>query len=403
MLPCQARRRRWLFAMAAASPLLAGCLSSSSTAPRDETAMNAYARWSQGPPSGPEYFPIAVWLQSPGNAARYKAAGINLYVGLWQGPTEEQLRELAAAGMQVVCAQNEVGLAHLDDPTIVAWMHGDEPDNAQWNAATSSYDPPILPAAVIADYQAIRSRDPSRPVLLNLGPGVAWDGCVGRGTRTNHPEDYLEYVRGADVVSFDIYPVASDRAETSGKLWLVPFGVSRLREWTAPEQVVWNCIECTRIYSEASKATPEQVRAEVWMSLIHGSQGIIYFVHEWKPRFNEHALLDDPEMLAAVTALNQQIHALAPVLNSPALQQAVTVTSSQPEIPVAVRVTECRGSLWVFAVSMRDGATEATFTLAAPGKRRTAQVIDEGRQLPLAAGSFTDSFAPYQVHLYQID
>ena len=27
------------------------------------------------------------------------------------------------------------------------------------------------------------------------------------------------------------------------------------------------------------------------MSLIHGSMGLIYFVHEWKPKFNEWALL----------------------------------------------------------------------------------------------------------------
>ena len=46
-----------------------------------------------------------------------------------------------------------------------------------------------------------------------------------------------------------------------------------------------------------AKATPHQVKAEVWMSLVHGSRGLIYFVHQFKPRFNEHALLDDPEML----------------------------------------------------------------------------------------------------------
>ena len=44
--------------------------------------------------------------------------------------------------------------------------------------------------------------------MLNLGQGVAWDGCYGRGVRTNHPEDYPEYIRGCDLVSFDIYPVA---------------------------------------------------------------------------------------------------------------------------------------------------------------------------------------------------
>ncbi len=39
----------------------------------------------------PAIFPIAVWLQDPANAAKYKSAGINVYVGLWQGPTEEQI------------------------------------------------------------------------------------------------------------------------------------------------------------------------------------------------------------------------------------------------------------------------------------------------------------------------
>ena len=43
------------------------------------------------PLNDPNFFPLAVWLQSPNNAAKYKAAGINTYVGLWRGPTEEQL------------------------------------------------------------------------------------------------------------------------------------------------------------------------------------------------------------------------------------------------------------------------------------------------------------------------
>ena len=60
-----------------------------------------------------------------------------------------------------------------------------------------------------------------------------------------------------------------------------------------------------RVLREAigGEATPEQVRTEVWMALIHGAKGLVYFVHQFKPRFKEAALLDDPPMLAAVTAL----------------------------------------------------------------------------------------------------
>ena len=41
-----------------------------------------YAQWENGPPQTGDFFPIAVWLQSPGNAKRYRQAGINTYVGL---------------------------------------------------------------------------------------------------------------------------------------------------------------------------------------------------------------------------------------------------------------------------------------------------------------------------------
>ena len=53
-----------------------------------------YAGWKNGPPADAGFFPISVWLQDPGKAQKYKAAGFNTYVGLWMGPTEQQLAEL---------------------------------------------------------------------------------------------------------------------------------------------------------------------------------------------------------------------------------------------------------------------------------------------------------------------
>ena len=52
------------------------------------------------------------------------------------------------------------------------------------------------------------------------------------------------------------------------------------------------------------------------------------FVHEFKPRFSEAGLFAHPELLEEVTRTNKQIHELAPVLNSPAVKDAVTVKSS---------------------------------------------------------------------------
>jgi hypothetical protein len=172
----------------------------------------ATPKWTNGPPADERYFPIAVWLQDPKNAARYKAAGINLYVGLWRGPTTNQLAELQQAGMSVICSQNRVGLENKDHPSIIGWMHGDEPDNAQSLGQGKGYGPPIAPEKIVRDYERIRAADPTRPVLLNLGQGVAWDNYIGRGLRRNHPEDYPEYVmrKGGLADESNPYEMADD-------------------------------------------------------------------------------------------------------------------------------------------------------------------------------------------------
>ena len=175
-----------------------------------------------------DYFPIGVWLQDPGNAAKYKAVGINVYVGLWEGPTEKQLAALEKTGMAVACDQNALALEPRWNKVVVGWLQNDEPD-VQELPGKKGYGPPITPEAVVAKYQKLKAGDKlNRPVMLNLGQAVAWDGYFGRGVRTNKPEDYPRYIAGGDVVSFDIYPANHDKPEVAGKLSFVGKGVSRL-------------------------------------------------------------------------------------------------------------------------------------------------------------------------------
>ncbi len=366
-----------------------------------ESILSAASLWTNGVVASATQFPIAVWLQNPSNAERFKAAGINLYVGLYRGPTEEQLATLARAGMRVICSQNARALTFTNNPTIVGWMHGDEPDNAQSLGQGKGYGPPILPEVIVRNYERIRANDPSRPVLLNLGQGVAYDNYIGRGVRRRHMEDYPEYIKGCDIASFDIYPVVHENAEVAGKLEFVAKGVERLRQWSRDEKVVWNCIECTRISNVERQATPEQVRSEVWMSLIHGSRGIIYFVHQFKPTFREAALLDDAEMMRAVTSINKQIQELAPVLAGPSVTNLVTVESAS-DVPVASMVKQHNGATYVFAVAMRNKATRCTFKFARGGKEATWEVLGESRTIDASNLQFSDEFQPYGVHLYRV-
>ena len=175
------------------------------------------ALWTNGPSTEPSFFPIAVWLQDAQNAARYKAAGINLYIGLWHGPTTTQLAALEKTGMRLICAQNSVGLENKNNPIIAGWLQHDEPDNSHHKGP----GPLFPPEEIQRVYQTMRAADPSRPVLLNLGEGVAWDDYAGRGIRRQHPEDYPEYIKGCDIASFDIYPVVHANRAVAGHLEFV--------------------------------------------------------------------------------------------------------------------------------------------------------------------------------------
>ncbi|MEE3258169.1 MAG: hypothetical protein VX293_03075 [Candidatus Latescibacterota bacterium] len=244
---------------------------------------------------------------------------------------------------------------------------------------------------IIADYQRIRAEDPTRPVWLNLGQGVANDEWVGRAAKY---EDYPEYVKGADIASFDVYPVSGIRKEDGERyLWYVAKGVDRLQEWSGYAKPVWNVIETTRINSPQGP-TPAQVEAEVWMALIHGSRGIVYFAHEWEPEFREARLLEDAEMLAAITRINAQIGALAPVLNS-AETVEVTVAAAVEEVPIDALARRYGADLYLFAVPMRLGATEGAFEIAGLVGHLEAEVLGEDRVVEVVDGRLVDAFEIY--------
>jgi hypothetical protein len=353
--------------------------------------------------NSPNFFPIGVWLQSPGNAARVKRLGINLYVGLWNGPTDQQLRDMEKASMPVICNQNDLALNDYYKDIILGWLQQDEPDNAQKRTSGFLYNPPIPPLTTQDHYFEMKKRDPSRPIVLNLGQGVAWDQWIGRGTRTNHPEDYSEYVKGGDIISFDIYPVTLKDPAVRGRLEFIANGVQRLKSLVSPRQKVWNVIGVSRINDPDLKPTPLQVRSQVWMSIIHGSRGIIYFVHQFKPHFIEAAIFEDPEMMREMTKLNALIQSLAVVINSPDTNDIKKLTTTGPDTPIAAITKRHESFLYVLSVAMRNKETTGIFEFDQTFPDQEAEVLGENRTVQVRNGILKDRYVPYEPHMYKID
>jgi hypothetical protein len=79
------------------------------------------------------------------------------------------------------------------------------------------------------------------------------------------------------------------------------------------------------------------------------------------------------------------------------------VTSSDPDVPIAAMTKRHEGATYVFAVAMRDGATTGTFAVPDAPEGATAEVLGEGRRIPVRGGQFEDAFAPWDVHLYRVE
>lgn len=357
-----------------------------------------YSQWTYGPSTNPNFFPIGVWLQSPGHAQEFQNIGVNMFVGFYGNLDAASMTTFGSSKMPVVPTQNSAGLTSPQRSWIWGWDQIDEPDNAQPNGS-GGYGPCISPSTIVSSYNTIKANDTASPVFLNFGQGASNTGYNGRGSCTGNTAYYSQAIAGGDIISFDIYPVA----DYNGQLELVPNGVDNLKTWTAQckcgSKSIWNFIETTP-FNGGTTPTPAQIQSEVWMSLIHGSQGIMYFVHVLSPSFREDGIFSYPASVQAVTSIDAQIASLAPVLNSSTVASDVQVSSSSSGVPLDMMEKNYGGSKYVFAVAMTNSSTVGTFTV--PGSpTATVTVLGESRQIAMASGQFQDNFSGYQVHLYQ--
>lgn len=396
--------------------------------PENETGKNPYSKFETFP-QGKDFFPIGVWLQNPRYADRYRDLGVNFYYGIWDGPNADQVAALKKHGMGLICHFNDFAKNNLlNDPTIWAWMHADEPDLAiayprdmlkapggkeiikkHWpevyekldldNNEYNGWGMGLHPVNdVQADYKKIKADDPDRPVMLQLSKAVATDGVyVGRGDRNGKTEDYPLFFKGSDAISYDIYPVAYGEGDS---LWLVPKGLDQLREWGSGDRPLMMILEAG--FGE-EWANQHQQRAQLWMAINHGASGIVWFVHRWseadgpKRMTSEKMAIDNAEVGQAVKELNGEVADLAVVLNTNPLQTGVTARGV--ELDLGARYHD--GFLYVFAVEKQGKSGEATISINGLTNAELT-VINEDRQLTAKGGQFSDTFDPWAVHLYKI-
>ncbi len=337
---------------------------------------------------GKQLFPVGIYYtMSPQDLEAAKAAGFNL-VMVPSPKASYVLAESAAAkdmGMVIASPSTQRDFWQMRQekfgthPALIGWEVLQRPDAKL-----------IHPDMMLALYQIMQEVSPTHPVATTL--------CFG--------DTMADYARATDVIIPWELPLPQLPLSHLGTV------IDRARDATSGRKPIWAMIQATgnawatdRTLDEKTEGrlpTPREVRALAYLALVHGADGLLYYAYtliQSDKERNFRLREDAPDLWAAISSLNGEIAALAPVLGGRS-----TRVMLPPAADGLVHMTRwVQGDqAYVIAVNTADAPTITTFSL--PGCAATQlDVMFEKRALTSARpGQFGDSFEPYGVHVYSM-
>jgi hypothetical protein len=238
-------------------------------------------------------------------------------------------------------------------PAGLAWYVLDEPGDPQDEAVRSRL--------AIA-----HATDPGLPAYVNY---------VGRQYRTDLP---------GDIASLDHYPIP----------WSSPAAIAAVTQEMADavraaKKPVWIWLQGTGFaYWMDREPTPLEEECMVYLALVHGARGILYFAH--KPR--------SAPLWEEMKFLGREVEALTPILSD--VSPAPEVQGSDERIHFCLKRHD--GHVYLIAVNSRPEAVDTTFTGPGLAEGQRATVLFENRTVEVRGGQLTDAFPPYVRHVYEI-
>jgi hypothetical protein len=338
------------------------------------------------PGSLTSFFPIGVYVQPTSNFALWKSRGINTLVDVPSGNSEPAWDAAAIQdGLYEIRAPASSPASDASDKNLLAWAQPDEPDGI---------DSQVPYSTIQSTYATWKAIDPSMNVYINFvgdlnqydlttnESGIAW---------------YQKYAAGADWISADKYPVNEGEGNNIG---IIGTTVDTLHE-IAGTKPVFAFIESGNYNTTDGypTITAPQFNGEVWDAIIHGVRGIWYFPEQITPSF---AYDVTPAAVATqMTSDDATITALSSVLQGTINPTSIGATVSSP-LQVAWRSASGQDYFFVLNVSASTENNQ-TINLSGIGSATSATVYGENRTVPITNDTITDSFAPYAVHIYEVE
>ena len=362
------------------------------------------------------FFLIGTFMPPTFDFQKWHDRGVNTAVGeayvdpatgLANGPLLQAWDKAAQAqGLRTIRRPMPNPSDDVGNTTLLAWAQMDEPDAAGGGLRNL--------AGSVANYQLWKAADPNRPVYLNFagpdvltaieGPKPSWclDSTGGCSLVTNH----MDYINQAlDWVSNDIYPAAGNLPDDSRRydVSLVGDPIDRIRSWT--DKPVFCYIETSdqKFNPKSTRGvTRDEVRAEIWVAIVHGVRGYVFFPEVVPPNGVGSASDGTPADVAAeLTVQNNTVTQLAPVL-----QGDINPTTLGATVPAPLQAgwRDAPSGRYFFVVNTKeDTLTNAAITLTGVDTATSASVFNESRTVTLAKGKLTDTFGAFAVHIYVVD
>lgn len=275
-----------------------------------------------------------------------------------------------------------------DHPGLGAWKGDDEPEWAKRAIG------PLVRARDV-----IREVDPNHPLVIIHAP---------RGT----VDSLRAYNVTGDILGLDIYPIGYPPGANSllpnKAISMVGDYTRMMGEVAGGRQPVWMVLQIA--WSGVIKpgktlrfpTFPEE-RFMTYQAIINGARGLVYF---------------GGNLEASLSAADRKLgwnwtfwrRVLRPVIeeigaHSP-LYPALVAPASK--LPIATRaagiefcVREAGGELFVLACQREGAAARVEFTGLPTGITQGEVLFESPRLVEAKAGTFTDWFAPFEVHVYR--
>ena len=294
-------------------------------------------------------------------------------------------------------------LTYKTHPSLLCWEIADEPAFT-WNSA----DLRIQPESMIEIYNLIKQEDPDHLIYTNHGP-------------VNLVSTLQKYNKSTDIVACDVYPVIPHGIKPTYALYpdglqgdlLNPY-ISQVGEYAEKMHTVtnrskplfmvlqgfaWEMLkdEHDRNSDMILYPTYEQSRFMAFNAIVHGANGINYWGTHTTPQ--PSPFMDD------LNRVTKELAQMQNILSSRSVDLDIEKTYHELRysIDTGIEILSKKMIDRYFLLTVNSDKNPIRITLENLGDYKLARVIKENRTIPIQDGKFTDDYAPFDVHIYELE